>query len=42
MPIVFSSIFKIECIRFLERNKHRNLYIEKEVFSGRWNVVDAG
>ena len=41
MPVVFSSLFESECIAFLDRNPSRNLIIDRDLFSGRFNVLDA-
>ena len=41
MPVVFSSLFEEECVAFLDRNPSRNLIIERDIFSGRFNVLDA-
>ena len=41
MPIVFSSLFEAECIAFLNRNPSRDLIIERDIFSGRFNALDA-
>lgn len=41
MPIIFSSVFQKECIDFMNRNPKGNFLLEKDVFTGRWNVLDA-
>ena len=41
MPTVFSSIHEHECIEFMDKRPKRNLILEKDLFTGRWNVLDA-
>ena len=41
MPIVFSSIHRHECLDWLDSDPNGNFLLEKDVLTGRWNVLDA-
>lgn len=41
MTIVFSSIHQHECFDFLDSDPNGNFILEKNIFTGRWNVLDA-
>ena len=41
MPIVFSSIHQNECLNFINKSRNGDLILEKDIFTGRWNVLDA-
>jgi len=41
MTIMFSSIYKYTCIAFMNKRPNQNLLLEKDIFTGRWNVLDA-
>ena len=40
-PIVFSAFTEGECIAFLNRSPSRDLIIERDILSGRFNVLDV-
>ena len=42
MPIVFTSIHQHECLDFMNNTPNGNLLLEQDIFTGRWNVLDAG
>jgi|TARA_R110002110_G_scaffold302427_1_gene516554 hypothetical protein len=42
MPTVFSSIHRHECFDFLDSDPNGNFIMEFDVFTGLWNVLDAG
>tara|TARA_R110000822_G_scaffold216681_7_gene351294 strand:- start:1008 stop:1142 length:135 start_codon:yes stop_codon:yes gene_type:complete len=42
MPIIFSSLFLEECTAFIRSWPDENFFLEKDFFTGRWNVLDAG
>ncbi len=41
MTVVFSSIHRHECFDFLDSDPNGNFILEFDVFTGRWNVLDA-
>ncbi len=42
MPIVFTSLYLEHCIRYCDKRPRQNLIIEKDIFSGKYNVLNAG
>ena len=40
--LVFRSLFERECYAFLDNNPHINGIIEKDLFSGYFQVLDLG
>jgi len=42
MTIVFSSLYESQCIAYCNARPRQNLIIEKDFFSGLFNVLDAG
>jgi hypothetical protein len=41
MPIVYSSIHRAACIAYILDRPKQNLLMERDLFSGRFNVLDA-
>jgi len=42
MTIVFQSLYEHKCIEFMNRNPRGNFLIEKDIFSGMYNVLNLG
>ena len=42
MTIVFQSLYEHKCIEFINNNSHGNFLIEKDIFSGMYNVLNLG
>ena len=42
MPIVFTSLYLEHCIRYCDKRPRQNLIIEKDLFTGKYNVLNAG
>jgi hypothetical protein len=41
VKIVFSSIHRHECFDWLDSDPNGDFLLEFDVFTGRWNVLDA-
>jgi hypothetical protein len=42
MKIVFMALFIEDCLAWLDDHPDVNGIIEKDIFSGRYNILDAG
>jgi hypothetical protein len=42
MSILFTSLWLEECERYIAKHNLRDAIIEKDLFSGKFNVLDAG
>lgn len=40
MSVVFTSLFRAECIAYCDARPKLNLIIERDIFSGRFNVLE--
>ena len=41
MSILFSSIHQHECFDFMDSDPNGNFLLEKDIFTGLFNVLDA-